>query len=456
LNSTVVTQVDEHPIVGSRWADVPFAPRRFPIFYGWVMVLGSVMAVLASIPGQTVGVGVFTDHLIQAWGLSRVQLSTAYLFGTLISGFLLPAAGRVMDRIGTRIMIVAASSGLGMSMLVLAYADRAVTWAGIQSVLIAMIATTFCFLCLRFFGQGCLSIVSRVVIGKWFNRRRGMATAVAGILTSFGFNGSPVILNNLIVAAGWRGACMYLALGIGLGVSILGWLFFRDSPEECGLEMDGDAPVTVEVRAAISREHDFTRREALRTWAFWVFSLALAAHGLIITAMTFHVASIGAEMGLSREDSFQIFFPMSFFAVATTLLAGVVADRINLKYLLILFLIGEAVGTTGLMNLGDAWGRWMMYSGFGTAGGLFLPLITVAWPRFFGRVHLGAITGLNTTIMVWASAVGPVLFSQVQSLTGGYLPIIAAFWCVPIILLLAAVFADNPQSKFRTPDTSAA
>ncbi len=51
------------------------------------------------------------------------------------------------------------------------------------------------------------------------------------------------------------------------------------------------------------------------------------------------------------------------------------------------------------------------------------------------------------TIMVWASALGPVLFSKVQSVTGNYLPIIAAFWLVPIALLLASVMADNPQTE---------
>ena len=449
MNSTVASTADEPANERRSWADIPFAPRRFPFFYGWVMVLGSVMAVMASIPGQTFGVGVFTDHLIEAWGLSRVQISTAYFLGTLTSGFLLPSAGRIMDRVGTRIMIVIAAGGLGISLLIEAGADRVMAAAGLQSMVIAMAMMTGIFLCLRFFGQGCLAIVSRVVIGKWFSRRRGMATALAGVLTSFGFNGSPVLLNMLIVYAGWRGACGLLAAGIGIGVSVVGWVLFRDSPEECGLEMDGDSREMRAVHAAAAQERDFTRREALRTCAFWVFSFALAAHGLIITAMSFHVASIGAEMGLSRDESFQLFFPMSYFAVATTLLAGLVADRARLKYLLFIFLIGEAVGTMGLMNLGEAWGRWMMYSGFGVTGGLFLPLITVAWPRFFGRTHLGAISGLNMTIMVWASALGPVLFSQVKAMTGGYLPIIAAFWLVPIVLLVAAIFADNPQSKYR-------
>lgn len=43
--------------------DVPFAPRRAPFFYGWVVVVASTIGVVMSIPGQTMGVSVFTDPL---------------------------------------------------------------------------------------------------------------------------------------------------------------------------------------------------------------------------------------------------------------------------------------------------------------------------------------------------------------------------------------------------------
>ena len=74
-------------------ANFPFAPDRFPIFYGWAILVASVLGVLTSIPGQTIGVSVFTDHLIAATGLSRLELANAYLVGTLTSGCLLPFGG---------------------------------------------------------------------------------------------------------------------------------------------------------------------------------------------------------------------------------------------------------------------------------------------------------------------------------------------------------------------------
>ena len=57
----------------------------------------------------------------------------------------------------------------------------------------------------------------------------------------------------------------------------LAWLFFRDNPEECGLLMDGqDAGKQRVVHADSVFHRDYTRGEAMRTWAFWAFNLTFA------------------------------------------------------------------------------------------------------------------------------------------------------------------------------------
>ena len=42
-----------------------------------------------SIPGQTMGMAVFADAFMEAFGLSRTELSTAYLLGTTGSALFL-------------------------------------------------------------------------------------------------------------------------------------------------------------------------------------------------------------------------------------------------------------------------------------------------------------------------------------------------------------------------------
>ena len=99
------------------WNNIPFAPKRCPFFYGWVIVAVATITTVASVPGQTMGVGVFTDDLILSLGLSRVQLSTAYMIGTIGSSFVLPVAGNLIDRLGVRFMVVIAATGLGLSLV---------------------------------------------------------------------------------------------------------------------------------------------------------------------------------------------------------------------------------------------------------------------------------------------------------------------------------------------------
>ena len=77
-----------------KWANVPFAPAKCPFFYGWVIVGIATLSIICSIPGQTAGIGLFTDDLIETLAITRNQLSVAYMVGTIISGLALPFAGQ--------------------------------------------------------------------------------------------------------------------------------------------------------------------------------------------------------------------------------------------------------------------------------------------------------------------------------------------------------------------------
>ena len=410
----------------------------------------ATMSTIASIPGQTMGVGVFTDDLIDALGLSRMQLSTAYMIGTIISSFILPVAGRIIDRFGTRVMVVMAAIGLGLSLVLLANTEKIVHLPNSRSFYFVMSVSTLSFMVIRFFGQGCLTMVSRIAIGKWFNHKRGLATAVSGVFVTFGFGASPLFLNWMVESFGWKEACVVLAVLVGIGMSVVGGIFYRDNPEDCGLVMDGiDDPAWLEkMSKKVPEVHwEFTHSEAFQTMTFWVFSLALGAQSLVVTAMTFHLALLGSDVGLSRSEVYQLFLPMSIVAIVFNLVSGWVSDRTKLKWLLIAMLAFQATGTCGLLGLGDSFGQWLYIIGYGVSGGLFPTVITVTWPRFFGRRHLGAISGFTMFVLVFASAIGPVLFSLNRRFTGNFILVILLCWLFPLLLIIASTKADNPQEN---------
>ena len=140
--------------------DWPFDPRRVPFFYGWVIWGFSTLGFLMSIPGQTMGMAVFTDPFLEVTGLSRTELSLAYLFGTIGSSFFLTKAGGWYDRYGGRFMISASSLMLGVMVMFISFADRITQMLGGGAFVLMLIG----YFGVRFFGQGVLTSCSRNVL----------------------------------------------------------------------------------------------------------------------------------------------------------------------------------------------------------------------------------------------------------------------------------------------------
>ena len=90
----------------------------------------STLGFLASIPGQTMGMAVFTDPLIEVLGLTRTELSLAYLAGTMTSSFFLTEAGRWYDRFGGRVMVTLSSVMLASVLLYISFIDVALGTLG--------------------------------------------------------------------------------------------------------------------------------------------------------------------------------------------------------------------------------------------------------------------------------------------------------------------------------------
>jgi MFS transporter, OFA family, oxalate/formate antiporter len=450
--SNAEKQKQNTPPFYAKWANTPFAPAKCPFFYGWVIVAVSTMSIIFSMPGQTAGIGIFTDHIIDALDITRNQLSLAYMIGTIASGLILPLAGKILDRIGVRFMSLFASIGLALSLLIFANVGNinAFLSSRLKVAWLAGAIVSFAFFLVRFFGQGNMTMVGRVAMGRWFNNWRGIATAIAGIPIAFFFNATPWLLNKLINSYGWQGTCYLMAALIGIVMTTVGLLLFRDNPEECCLTMDGLTERTSQEKTRKQLHtvyRQFTRLQALRSLSFWAFVLGLAAHGLIVTAIAFHITSIGEEMDKTREQAVLMFFYSSFISIPARFAISYIVDytRFRLRYVLMML-----AATITCYTLGLAWfnttGGWIVTTiGFGLSGGFWGVLSNVTFPRYFGRKHLGAISGVYMSALVIASAIGPAYFSFGEKYLGSYRNAAFSTLVLPVIIFILAFFIRNPQ-----------
>ncbi|MFY0626239.1 MAG: MFS transporter [Reichenbachiella sp.] len=439
-----------------KFSNWPFHPKKWPFFYGWMIIISGTLGIIMSIPGQTMGVSTFTDSLIGALKMSRDDLTTSYLAGTIVSASLLTWVGKLYDKKGVRPIAMLSTVSMALVLVYLSQTDRIIYWLAEtnDNRLLNIVMMFLGFFMLRFAGQGALTMVSRNMMMKWFEKRRGFAMGFSNVATAICFSMAPVFFEFLIKQNGWRGAWIVLAAIAGLGFTFYILVFFRDDPENSDIAMDGNyVPTKNEKTNLFPVVKDYTLVEARGTFSFWLFTAMLAAQALYITGLTFNITSLFEVSGLSREEAVQIFIPSAVIAVIVTLSVSKLSDYIRLKYLLYVMGCGGMIALIGMIFLGDiSWALYLLIFGNGILMGLYSVVLSVTWPRYFGKTHLGAISGHSIMYIVVASAIGPKLFSEALSYHGSY---DAAGWACLImyaIFTIAAVWANNPQEKWRKSD----
>jgi len=430
----------------------PFAPNKFPFFYGWIIILMGTIGVLMSTPGQTIGLSTFTDSLIEALGINRDQLSLAYMIGTISSSLMLTRAGKLYDRYGVRPVAILAAIGLALGLLYLSQIDVVSQWLAdrlsLQNPFYAAFPLVLLgFLCIRFFGQGVLTLVSRTMMMKWFDQRRGLALGFSNVAMALGFSYAPVVFEHLIQGYGWREAWQYMAMALLFVFPVLIFCFFRNDPNDVGLTPDGNLSTRKKQQPnRFPTLKDFELKEARRTFAFWICALFVAMTGLYNTGYAFHIVSIFEQIGTPRSEAIRVFQWTAIVAVISTLSLSALSDYVRMRYLLYLKGMAALIGLLGFIFLEQGViAYWSLVVGNGLLNALYSVIGAVVWARFYGKKNLGAIIGQVMMLTVFASAIGPYLFSQSLSLSGSYDT--SGWICLVVYLSLAvgAFWVRNPQ-----------
>lgn len=423
-------------------------PAKSPVFYGYVVLIIGSVGIYCSIPGQTIGVSVFTDPVKDALGLSRNQFSNAYMIGTIMSSLVIGRAGIWFDKYGARYVAFFAALTLGIALFLCSWSVHMShfiqQFLDLDTWIVPFIVMTLLFFVLRFAGQGVLTMASRNMIMIWFDKNRGKVNSISSVAISFGFSSSPLWVDALIEGNGWQGA--WRILGIGLMVfCVLVYFLYKNSPEEHGLLPDGAKEIVATNTTTPLARKQFTLQEAKGTRAFWMYGLILAFNSFFITGLTFHVVSIFASEGFPKEDAISIFLPASVVAVTISTIFNILSDYLHLKLYLYLMIFGGIIASIGFLFLSTAVGIPFLVAGFGIMGGFFAVLHAIAWPRFFGRAHLGAITGKVMSFLILASALAPSIFSLCFSTFDSYrlLGYLGLFFL--LFLSLGSITAKNPQ-----------
>lgn len=439
----------------------PFHPARFPFYYGWVILICATLGMITAVPGSPAGLSPFLDPMADTYGIQRSHFTLAYMLGTIFAGIATWRASALFDRWDSRLLGSAAIFLLGLSLVFMGtghHLYRMLLGPETASVFVATALLAFSFFCIRFLGLGVMMTLTRSMIIRWFVRHRSLAVSLNGAAVSLSFASAPVLVLIVVENVGWAPAWIVMGLFFSVLVSVLAFLFFRHSPEQVGLEPpvdihpsgDGSAPTTAlphgELRFPVYR--DFSASEATRTAAFWIVVSTLAFNGVVATGIILNLVAFGVDQGLSERHTLFLMFPSAFINIAVTLSLGAIGHKTDMKWVLLLLLLGLFNMVIGAANLGTTVGQVAFVVGGGFSWGSFGILLSLPWPRYFGLRHIGSINGYVSAFTIVASATGPFVFGLVRDATGSFNAAIGGCLFLFPVLFIACLTLKNPQDGF--------
>ncbi|NBG88456.1 MFS transporter [Isachenkonia alkalipeptolytica] len=416
--------------------------NRVPFFYGWVIVLVSILGVFFSGPGQTYSVSVFIDSYIDEFGWGRSYVSSFYSLGTLAAGLLISFVGKLVDLKGHRKVMPA---------VITLFALACFWMIRVSAPWMLLVG----FFSIRLLGQGSMTLTSTTLIPQWFYKMRGRALSFMAIGAVGGSFVLPPLNTWIIINYGWRTGWQVwgiLLLVIMLPVALV---FVKNKPEDIGALPDGEV---IDPKASMAtnsqQEKSWTLKESMKTRAFWVLMFCVTVPAALNTGVTFHLASIMEYLGFPEANApMTAALALSVYALSqffNNFIAGVVGDRFKDHKILSITFLGFIIVLLGFLSiryfnlasipiviiLGVLWGG---------VNGYFAITNNMIWPNYFGRGNLGSIKGFTMMAMVIGSAAGPLPFGFAFDYFGGYTEILLVTAIFPLLALVGAALSPKPD-----------
>ncbi len=385
------------------------------IFPGWYVAIACFFVTMGM--GETMwSFGVFFKPLQAEFGWSRTLVSSGYTVFLIAYSLSAIAAGRISDRYGPRLIILASGilSGLGICLC-----SRVETVNEFRF-----------FLLVAGFGAGATWTVPTSTVQRWFYGRPRAGLALAVVVAGVGIGAlvfAPLI-NYLILNYGWRNA--YLITGIlFLVIIVAASPLVRQSPRQ--IEHGKGA-----TNRRAEEAPDLTTAKALIETSFLIMTFAGCVTTFIFQVLSVHLVPFVTDVGIDPTVAAAAVGLMGAISIGGRLLAGPLSDRIGWKRTIMLSLFGLTLGSVWLLFVKA---EWMLY-GFAILFGLFWGARTTsmngALGAFFGMRSLGELIGISGAVANVLGAFVPYVVGYVFDTFGSYT---LAFVSLAALLLVASL-----------------
>jgi MFS family permease len=428
-------------------------PAKDPqAFRGWWIV--SLAAILNGYGAGVnfYGFSVFFNPMREEFGWSRAATAGVFSLSRLEGAPLGPLIGWLIDKIGSRSMMVVGLAITGAGFMSMYFIQSLWMFYVIYGVLIA-----------TGFSMGFFQ-APQAMVTNWFLRKRSRALAYLAIGAGIGGAVMVPVMGQFMGVVGWRwtavavGALMWVP-GIPLALTL------RHAPEEMGQVPDGGRTVSAPrakdspsfaTTAARAEDVDldelsFTASQAVRTSSFWMLLLAMAFRSCILSSIVVHQIAHLEDIGIAEHTAESALGFMILMSIPGRALFGWMGDRVSKQYLLAAASVLQGIGIFILANATSLAHVWPFLLIYGLGYGGAIPLTQALRADLFGRKAFATIGGIIMPATTVGAVIGPVFAGYMYDVTESYR--IAFYTFVVLILLsgLTFLFVRPPKPPVAEP-----
>ena len=360
--------------------------------YSWVRL--GITLLIATVGNVGMWAIIVIMPAVQAeFGIDRAGASLPYtmtMVGFALGNFLI---GRAVDRFGITLALIGAAGMIAVGYTLASFSPTVQVLAMLQLLI----------------GFGTAASFGPLIadISHWFQRKRGIAVAIAASGNYLSGAIWPMLLGGLLADTSWR--MVYLALAaITLAAVIpLSLLLRRQIPEE------PDLPTTT---ARITpRAISFTPAQLQ-----WLLALAGVGCCGAMSRPQVHIVSVCVDLGYGPAVGAEMLSLMLMGGVVSRLVSGLVADRLGgVKTLL----IGSALQCIALFLYLPFDGMVSLYVVsliFGLAQGGIVPSYALIVREYLPAREAGARVGFVIMATIVGMALGGWMSGWIYDMTGSY------------------------------------
>ncbi len=388
--------------------EVGTSDARSELRQHWILILACMVG-FAFGTVTSASAGLFMEPLGKEFGWSRALLSSGLSIAAIGSFFLSPLMGVVIDRWGTRRMVLLGIVLTACVISSLSLLNGAVwMWFAVWTVY-------------AFTGVMIKSTVWSASISSAFDKSRGIALGFALSGTAIGQAIIPPITEALIRNFGWREAFVLLGFGGGSIAFVFCALFLFDGYDKSRLQRAKLGET--KPKGPLLDVPGLSIADAWRSVALWRIAISLFLMMTITIALNIHQFEILRSSGVDRTSASWYTGIAGLAGVAGKLVTGWLLDRYHARWVggwtlamtVIAFVILIMPNLSAAMII-----TAMIINGY--AAGTKLQIASFLTSAYGGMRNFGTIYGTLASLIAAGSGLGPVLAGLIFDFYGHYEP----------------------------------